>query len=155
MADEPIEVLLERIQRHLDAKAGQAGLATRGASVRPNTPKSFSPQVYERLEEAEAIQDSISVQPFLTPSHIPVIGRLWQKMRWSAHQLVVFYVNRLAGAQGTFNREIVGCLSILVDDLDRGHRAESKPEIASLRAEMQTLRAELAALKASASKSRP
>jgi hypothetical protein len=68
----------------------------------------------------------------------------------AAHKLVVFYVNRLAGAQGTFNREIVGALIALVYDLDRGGRANPEAEIAALRADVDALRAEVDALKTNA-----
>ena len=144
MADEPVEVLLERIQRHLDAKQGEAPPA-HAAPAR--SVGSFSDEVYDRLEEADVVMGAISVQPFLSPAHIPIIGDLWQRVRLAAHQLVVFYVNRLAGAQGTFNREIAGALTALVHDLDRGGRVNPDTEIAALRAEVRALRAEVDALK--------
>jgi hypothetical protein len=107
----------------------------------------FSEEVYDRLEEADAVMGAISVEPFLSPPHIPIVGGLWQRVRLAAHQLVVFYVNRLAGAQGTFNREIAGALTALVHDLDRGGRANPEADLATLRAEMRALRAEVEALK--------
>jgi hypothetical protein len=144
MADQPVEVLLERIQRHLDAKKGQ----TAPAQIAPtHSGGGFSDEVYDRLEEADAVMGAISVRPFLSPAHIPIIGGLWQRVRLAAHQLVIFYVNRLAGAQGTFNREIVGALIALIHDLDRGGRVNPDTEIAALRAEVRALRAEVDALK--------
>ena len=144
MADEPVEVLLERIQRHLDARKGQA----MPAQIAPaHSGGGFSDEVYDRLEEADVVMGAISVQPFLSPPHIPIIGGLWQRVRLATHQLVVFYVNRLAGAQGTFNREIVGALTALIHDLDRGGRVNPDAEIAALRAEVSALRAEVDALK--------
>jgi hypothetical protein len=148
VADEPVEVLLARIQRHLDAKMGQAAPAQTAPA---QSGGGFSNEVYDRLEEADVVMGAISVQPFLSPSHIPIIGGLWQRVRLAAHQLVVFYVNRLAGAQGTFNREIVGALTALVHDLDRGGRVNPDTEIAALRAEVRALRVEVDALKANAS----
>ena len=144
MTDEPVEVLLERIQRHLDAKKGQS---TPAPAAPARSGGSFSDEVYDRLEEADAVMGAISVQPFLSPAHIPIIGDLWQRVRLAAHQLVVFYVNRLAGAQGTFNREITGALTALVHDLDRGGRANPDADLAALRAEVNALRAEVDALK--------
>jgi hypothetical protein len=140
----PVEQLLEQIQRHLDARQGPH---TRSAA--PLHGDRFSETVYDTLEEAGVIMDSIRVQPSLTPPHLPLIGNLWQRVRVQGHDLVVFYVNRLAGAQGAFNREIVGALTALVCDLDRGGRAAPEAEIAVLRAELQALRAEVDALKAS------
>jgi hypothetical protein len=146
MADVPIEQLLEQIQRHLDARQdGPAGSAT--ASSHGDR---FSETVYDSLDEAGVVMDSIQIQPALTPPHLPLIGGLWQKVRRQAHDLVVFYVNRLAGTQGVFNRAIMEALTALVSDLDRGGRANSEAEIAELRAELQALRAEVAARMASA-----
>jgi hypothetical protein len=144
MSDESVKALLERIQHHLDAKRG--AVATPIEAVRSG---GFSAEVYERLEDADAVSSALSVQPFLSPSHIPVVGAMWQRVRLAAHRLVVFYVNRLAGAQAAFNREVVAVLTFLVRDLDRGGRANPEAEIAALRAEVSALRAEVAALKAS------
>jgi hypothetical protein len=146
MSDIPVEQLLEQIQRHLDARQG----ARESRAVAQEHGDRFSETVYDTLEEAGVIIDSIHVQPSLTPPHMPLIGSLWQKVRVQAHDLVVFYVNRLAGAQGAFNREIAGALTALVSDLDRGGRANPEAEIAVLRAELRALRAEVDALKASA-----
>ena len=90
--------------------------------------------------------DSIRVETSLTPPHLPLVGGLWQKVRGQAHDLVVFYVNRLAGAQNVFNREIVAALSALVSDLDRGSRADFQDELAMLRAEVAALGAQVVQL---------
>jgi hypothetical protein len=145
MADVPIEQLLEQIQHHLDARRG----APVGSAVASSHGDSFSETVYDSLDEAGVVMDSIQIQPVLTPPHLPLVGGLWQKVRWQAHALVVFYVNRLAGLQGVFNREVLAALSVLVSDLDRGGRANSEAEIAELRAELQALRAEVDARMAS------
>jgi hypothetical protein len=148
MSDMPVEQLLEQIQRHLDARRGVSvsNVATSSHGDR------FSDVVYEALDEAGVVMGSIYVQPALTPPHLPLIGGLWQKVRGQAHALVVFYVNRLAGLQGVFNREVVAALSVLVRDLDRGGRANPETEIAVLRVELGALRAELDALKMGATK---
>ena len=141
MSEMPIEDLLERIQRHLDT--------IRDASLKTSTLRrggAFSETVYERLEEAGVLSRFIYVQPFLTPSHLPVIGKLLQKVRGAIHELVIFYVNQLAGVQGAFNREVVGCLAALVNDVDVGGQADVRDEIAALRDETQTLRAQVEAL---------
>lgn len=143
MSEVPVEELLECIQKHLDARAGatpKVGTVRRGGF--------FSLAVYDQLEEAGAVTSSIYVKPFLTPPHVPVIGGLWQRMRSAAHELVVFYVNRLAGAQAAFNRQVVACLDALVEDLDSGGRANLQSEVVALREEVKSLRARLDALEA-------
>ena len=147
MSEVPIEELLERVQKHLDAR--------KGASAKVETVRRggfFSPAVYDQLEDAGAVMGSIYVKPFLTPPHLPVIGGLWQKMRGAAHELVVFYVNRLAGAQVAFNRQVVACLNTLVEDLDMGGRANLQSELVALREEVKSLRAQVDALKAAATR---
>lgn len=143
MSDVPVEQLLEQIQRHLDARQGAPG----GRVAGPRHDGRFSETVYNALDEAGVVMESIHIQPALAPPHLPLIGGLWQKVRGQAHALVVFYVNRLAGLQGVFNRELLAALSVLVRDLDRGGRANPETEIALLRAELGALRAEVDALK--------
>lgn len=151
MADVPVEQLLEQIQRHLDTRQG----ARVGGVAAPLRGDRFSETVYEALEESSVVMDAIHVQPSLTPPRLPLIGGPWQKMRGQAHALVVFYVNRLAGLQGVFNREIVAALTALVHDLDRGGRADPEAELAALRAELHALRAEVDTLKASVAEAGP
>ena len=148
MADVSVEQLLEQIQRHLDARQG----VPVGSASASSHGDHFSETVYDSLDEAGVVMESIRVHPTLASPHLPLVGGLWQKVRGQAHALVVFYVNRLAGLQGVFNREVVAILSVLVRDLDRGGRADSQGEIAALRAEVAELRAEVDALKASATK---
>jgi hypothetical protein len=147
MSDESVEQQLAQIQQYLDARqsAHQGRIAAQTHGDR------FSEAVYDALDEASVIIDSIQVKPFLTPSHLPVIGGLWQKVRAEAHDLVVFYVNRLAGLQAVFNREIVTTLSGLIRDLEPGGRADIGDEVAALREEIAALRAEVQRLQ----KSRP
>jgi len=149
MSDATIEQLLEQIQRHLDtrqgARADTADISSHGDR--------FSEMLYETLEEARVVMDSIVVQPSLTPPHLPLLGGLWEKVRGQAHGLVVFYVNRLAGMQAVFNREIVSAISTLVRDLDSHGRADLRDEVAALREEVAALRAEVERLKNSAADS--
>jgi hypothetical protein len=143
MSDVPVEELLAQIQRHLDARQG----VRTGDSAPALHGDRFSAAVYDALEEAGAVLDTVRVELSLSPPHLPLIGGAWQKARRLAHDLVVYYVNRLAGAQGVFNREIVTALRGLVADLDRGGPADSSEEIAELRREITTLRDQLAALR--------
>lgn len=142
MSEIPVEELLVQIQRHLDARQG-ARSETAGRPLRGDR---FSEPVYDALEEASAVLEAIRVEPSLTPPHLPLVGGLWQGMRARAHELVVFYVNRLAGVQATFNREVVAALSALIRDLDRGGRADSMGEIAALRQEVAVLRSQITAM---------
>lgn len=146
MSETPVEELLDRVQCHLSRKKDAVlGMDT---SRRKGV---FSEAVYEGIEEAQAILSAIYVQPFLTAPRIPLVGRLWQRLRIAAHGLVVFYVNRLAGLQGAFNREVTVCLDALANDLDTGGRASLQNELKTLRSEVQALRAQIEALQPSIS----
>jgi hypothetical protein len=145
MSDASVEQQLAQIQRHLDARqsAHQGRITAQAHGDR------FSEPVYDALDEASVVVDSIHIQPSLTPSHLPLIGGIWQKVRAEAHDLVVFYVNRLAGLQAVFNREIVTALSGLIRDLEPGGRADIGDELAALREEVAALRAEVQRLQRS------
>jgi hypothetical protein len=149
MADVPVEQLLEQIQRHLDARQG----VPVGSASASSHGDHFSETVYDSLDEASVVMESIRVHPTLTPPHLPLVGGLWQKVRGQAHALVVFYVNRLAGLQGVFNREVVAALAALVRDLDRDGRADYRGEIAALRGEVVALRIQVERLKQSTTES--
>jgi hypothetical protein len=149
MSQLPIEELLIRIQHHLDAKKGvkpKTASPLRYASV-----QSFSKDVYNHLDEASVVLDGIQVESFLSPSKPPLIGGLWQRVRLAAHNLVLFYVNQLAGMQKTFNQEILEALTSLVSDLDTRHQAGCPNEIHKLRDEVGELRAQVEALRMSPS----
>jgi uncharacterized small protein (DUF1192 family) len=55
----------------------------------------------ERLRAAPA---QATVQAFLTPSPVPVLGGIVQRVRMALHRVAIFYVNQSAGKQATFNQ---------------------------------------------------
>ena len=140
----PVDTLLSQITAHVAAYRSAA--PSRAAASRKGH---FSESVYDRIDEAGLLADSVHVQPFLTPVTIPIVGGLWQRIRTSAHQLVVFYVNRHAGAQVLFNREITNGLREVVQDLDEDGGPATEVEVAALRAEVRSLRERLERLEAS------
>lgn len=106
----------------------------------------FTEDVYDRMDTAAVLADATTVQPFLTQTRMPVIGAFWQRVRLAAHNLVVFYVNRHAGAQIAFNREVAGGLRKVVETLDEGEGPASALEVAALRREVKDLQRRLARL---------
>ncbi len=134
----PVDALLAQITDHIAAHRSDAPAPSPAARK-----GRFSETVYDRIDEAAVLADSVHVQPFLTPARTPVIGGFWQRVRASAHHLVVFYVNRHAGAQVAFNREITNGLRELVQDLDEDGGPPSALEAAALRAEVRALRERL------------
>ena len=71
--------------------------------LRPTEPRSPCPLIgrspscwtvksMTELYEANREFDKGRVTPYLTPVRVPVIGSLWQGLRWRLHSLVTFYV---------------------------------------------------------------
>jgi len=74
--------------------------------------------VYDELYEANQEFDKGHVTPYLTPTHIPLIGGVWQWFRSRLHSLVVFYVDRAADAQIRFNSHVISVLNGIVRGID-------------------------------------
>lgn len=106
----------------------------------------FPQNVYDQIDEAALLADTTTVQPFLTPPSVPIIGPLWQRVRLAAHNLVVFYVNRHAGAQTAFNREVAGGLRDALAALEEDGGPATALEVAALRVEVQALQQRLVRL---------
>jgi GT2 family glycosyltransferase len=88
---------------------------------------------------------TVSDQP---PTRVPLLTRMWGLVRRQAHQLVIFYVNRLAAQQSKLNVRFVKILSRVVERL-YGSAIES--EIAHLRAEITDLTQRIESLENSVS----
>ncbi len=75
-----------------------------------NSPPNYSwlpTEVYEHLRHAAATNNRMNLVPSVRTSSIPVIGPLVDRLRIVAHQLVIFYVNQLAGKQASVNGHII------------------------------------------------
>jgi hypothetical protein len=72
----------------------------------------------------------------LTESRLPLVGGVAQRLRAALHELVLFYVNRLAARQIRFNEHTARALVVLVRDLEAEVR-ELSARIAELEAERE------------------
>ncbi len=99
--------------------------------------------LYHDLRRAGVAYDKVGVDLTLTPSHLPLIGALVQRVRAALHTLVVYYVNRLAGQQARVNEMLVRVLMGLTKALEA-----SRAENARLHQEVEALEARLARLEA-------
>jgi hypothetical protein len=68
-------------------------------------------------------------------SRIPLIGLLLDRLRYKAHSLVLFYVNKLAHRQVTVNRFLVSTLNRVVKQIQ-----EQQRQIQLLEEELRALR---------------
>lgn len=144
--DEPIQIDLEgeidveevmrQIRAHIARRQGQ----TLDAMSPPPRNSRLRNELYDELYQANATFDKTYVSPYLTSSHLPLVGELWQRVRRAAHNLVIFYVNRLAAAQVAFNHHVVRVLNELVRTLDEDDTAA---RLARLEQEVAELRARL------------
>ncbi|MGC8780464.1 MAG: hypothetical protein ACP5UQ_06325 [Anaerolineae bacterium] len=126
-----VEVIMRQIREHL---AQQRGGQPPAEAERPGA--AFDVSFYEELHAANQDYDRLYVAPYLTPSRLPVLGGLWQRVRAVFHGLVVFYVNRLAEAQMRFNAHAVRVLNEIVRTLDQ---ADTADEMARLTRRVEAL----------------
>lgn len=103
-------------------------------------PGRLSQPVYDHLFQALGAYDQTRVEAYLSPSTVPLIGPLWQRLRRLAHNLVLFYLDRLSDRQIHFNEQLIRALEGLVHDL------ETEPSPAALQEQITVLREQLAEL---------
>jgi hypothetical protein len=109
-----IESIMRQIRQHL---AQTRGTQT-AALIEPPLSTVLDPDIYDELYQATQECDKVHVTPYLTPTHIPVIGGIWQRLRLQLHSLVVFYVGRAADTQVRFNTHVVRVLNGIVRGID-------------------------------------
>lgn len=96
----------------------------------------YDANLYHHLRLLNELYFAFPLEAVLAPSpatQLPLVGKLWARIRREAHNLVLFYVSRAMGHQIQINRHIVGVLNRLV------------AEHVALRRQVQELEARLAA----------
>jgi hypothetical protein len=91
----------------------------------------FSRDTYEAVRYVGLGYDKVGVEMALTETRLPLIGGLGHRLRAALHEVILFYVNRLAARQVRVNEQMARTLTTLVHDLE---------------AEIRDLRARLAEL---------
>lgn len=102
----------------------------------------FGHSVYDHLFQALNAYDQAHVEAFLSPTSIPIIGPLWQRSRQMAHNLVLFYLDRLSEKQIHYNEQTIRAVEGIVRSM------EAEPSPLALQAEIAALREQIAELKA-------
>jgi hypothetical protein len=140
------EELVAEVERRVAARRAELGPAhlifpTFGhISTFPEPPATGTPynaNLYYYLKQANQAA-SPSVEPVLAPSpatRVPVLGRIWQLIRGEMHNLILFYVNRIAGDQNRLNIDLISTLN----ELTREVQAQQM-EIDNLRRELDRRR---------------
>lgn len=118
-----IEEIMQEIRQQILAK--QSAL-TEGNTPVPTGGERFSPEFYERLYHAALSYDQIQVKIHVTPSSIPIIGPLVQRVRHKIHELVLFYVNKSALQQTIVNEHLLQAVNLLSQELE--HEAKKNEQ---------------------------
>ena len=115
------EVNIEEIMRDIRASilAKHATIGSGGEPLVPTSGERLPPEFYEHLYQAALTYDRIQVKTHVTPTSIPVIGPIIQRVRYKLHELVLFYVNRLAIQQTIVNKHLLQAINILSQELER------------------------------------
>ena len=152
------EAVMRRIRENIRLRRAQAeaqgvnydafveGLYAAKATAR------FGHMLYYDLRRMSVSYDKIGVGLSLTETRIPLIGSLVQRIRGALHQLVIYYVNMLAGQQARYNEYAVRALSTLVKELEVG---PTPSELDALRNDVIQLRARISQLEAKAGMTLP
>ena len=142
----PTEIM-EQIRRRIQLRREKLGyprqtFPTFGAAAYPGEPEGeeYDADLYYHLRQANAHYYELGVEALLVPSprsRLPLLGWLWDRVRGEAHNLVLFYLNRLAQRQVTVNRHLVSTLNRMAVEIQ-----EQQRRIQALEEEVQRLQGE-------------
>ncbi len=112
-----IEEIMQEIRQQILAKKDV--IRAEGAPVVAISGKRLSPDFYEHLYQANLVYDQMGVKMLVTKVNIPLIGPLLEKLRGKLHELVLFYVNKLAAEQIQFNTHILQAVNLLAQEMEK------------------------------------
>lgn len=78
----------------------------------------FSRDLHEAVRHLSLEYDKVNIEMALTETRLPLVGGLAQRLRGALHELVLYYVNRLAARQIRFNYQTSRAITLLVRDLE-------------------------------------
>ncbi|RME35161.1 MAG: hypothetical protein D6793_07665 [Thermoflexia bacterium] len=140
--------IMEQIRARIQRRREELGyprmvFPTFGVAAYPGEPEGeeYDADLYYHLRQANKHYHQLGVEMLIVPSHrsrIPLLGPLWDRIRREAHNLVLFYVNKLAQRQLVVNRHLVSTLNRMAVQLQ-----EQQRQIRTLQEELRKLRGEL------------
>ena len=105
--------------RRAEAKARGLDWEAYADGLYPLPPEAvLSRDLHEAVRYTGLDYDKIPVEMAMIETHWPLVGGLVQRLRSALHELVLFYVNRLAARQVRFNEQAARALAYLVRDLE-------------------------------------
>lgn len=81
---------------------------------------------YEHLYLASMTYNQTETELYVTPSTVPLIGGLLDRLRRQFHNLVIFYVNRSVVKQIQINRHLLQAVSILAEAHENDPHADPR-----------------------------
>ncbi len=139
--------IMAQIRQRIQQRRAEKGyprkdFPTFGAAAYPGEPEGedYDADLYYHLRRANEMYFQIGVEPLLAPSpltRLPVIGPLWARIRREAHNLVLFYLGKLAQQQVAVNRHMVSTLNRMAVQLQ-----EQQKQLQALRGEVERLQRE-------------
>lgn len=111
-----IEAIMQEIRQQIIAKKDQLQPETAPVSV---SGKRFSPEFYEHLYQATLVHDQIGVRMHVTKVNVPLIGGLLEMVRTKLHELVLFYVNKMAAEQIQFNTHMLQAVNLMAQQMEQ------------------------------------
>lgn len=118
------EAIMQEIRARLRARREEArarGLDWQAYAdgLYPLPPEAvLSRDLHEAVRHLSLEFDRVTVEMVLTETRLPLIGGLVQRVRGALHELVLFYVNRLAARQTRVNYQASRAMTMLVRDLE-------------------------------------
>jgi hypothetical protein len=79
----------------------------------------FPPAFYDHLYQAGLTFDVSMLELHVTKTPLPIIGPLVEKFRQKFHELVLFYVHKLAVEQTKENEHLLSATAILGQELEQ------------------------------------
>lgn len=121
-----IEEIMQEIRQQILAKKDVvAGERTTAVAV---SGKRLPADFYEHLYQAALVHDQVWVKMLVTKSSTPLIGPLLDKLRGLLHELVLFYVNKLAAEQIQFNTHLLQAVNLLAQQLEAEEATDEPAE---------------------------
>ncbi len=119
------EALMLQVQQRVEQRRKESGVLQIAypkygyVSEYPEPPSdrrlASNPNLYYYLKQVNLGPGS-RIEPILTPSpstEVPVIGRIWKRVRAEFHNLILFYVNRSIGDQNLYQINVISTLNEL------------------------------------------
>jgi hypothetical protein len=132
------EAIMQRIRARLRARRAAAkdlDWEAYADGLYPIPPDAvLSREACEAIRRVGLDYDKVSVEEALTETRVPLVGGLVHRLRAALHEVVLFYVNRLAARQIRVNEQAARALAALARDLEM--------EVRDLQARVDALEAE-------------